>query len=249
MAASTSSTPLLLQCDAYNNSGDGLKITTTTNTAIVNIQNCNFLKNTGWGVNTARTTGLLWGRIVNCGFGSGTKANGMGTTNNTNNIDVRGGIMYPGGTTPWVDPDNGDFSINLPAAQGTGRGTFTETASSYSGTVGYPDVGAAQASIIASPLWAGATFTCPVAFINHVYSLKQNFLVPLAFNLQSGTLPPGLTLTQLDSQTFLISGTPTTLGTYDFVIRGTQGAAFGDILCEIVVNADPDEGAGGVGGG
>ena len=39
---------------------------------------------------------------------------------------------------------NGDFRINLTAAKGTGRGTYMQTAASYTGTVGYPDVGAAH---------------------------------------------------------------------------------------------------------
>jgi hypothetical protein len=235
---------IITNCDLYNNASDGINIVTGEGNPIW-IENTNFIKNGGAGINNVS--------VVNCGFaynnryGSGTQVNGSADT--LNNIVASGYVTYANNVTPWNDPANGDFSIILGAAQGVGRGAFLETAPSYSGTIGYPDIGAAQASAISSPTWAGATFTCPVAFINHLYTLKQNFLVPLGFNLQSGTMPPGLSLTQLDSQTFLISGTPTTLGTYDFVIRGTQGAAFGDILCEIVVNADPDEGAGGVGGG
>jgi hypothetical protein len=55
-----------------------------------------------------------------------------------------GTVTYANDVTPWVDPANGDFRINLAAAKGAGRGTFTQTAASYTGTIGYPDIGAAQ---------------------------------------------------------------------------------------------------------
>jgi hypothetical protein len=61
-------------------------------------------------------------------------------------MTVIGSVTYATDVTPWVDPTNGDFRINLAAAKGTGRGTFTQTASSYAGTVGYPDIGAAQST-------------------------------------------------------------------------------------------------------
>jgi len=230
----------ILGCDFYKNVMDGVNII-AANLNFTYIENSNFIQNGGAAINNQSTNNS--GFAHNNGYSDNVKNDTL------NNITVSKRIIYAPLVTPWVDPVNGNFGISLPTAIGTGRGVFTETQLFSSTTIGYPDIGAAQASAIASPLWAGATFTCPVAFINHLYSLKQNYLVPLGFSLQSGTLPPGLTLAQLDSQTFLISGTPTTLGTYDFVIRGTQGTSFGDIICEIVVNADPDEGAGGVGGG
>lgn len=52
--------------------------------------------------------------------------------------------------TPWIDPANGDFRINLAAAKGTGRGNFTETQASYTGTVAYPDIGAGQGTSLQS---------------------------------------------------------------------------------------------------
>ena len=55
-----------------------------------------------------------------------------------------GAVTYASNATPWVDPANGDFRTNLPAAMNAGRGAFTETAASYAGAVGYPDIGAAM---------------------------------------------------------------------------------------------------------
>lgn len=133
-------------CDAYNNGGDGIRL--AVNNLGPLIESCNFIKNgtggTGYGINVS--TGVSNGYIFNCGFGSGTQANATGTTNITagSALVESGSITYASGVTPWVDPANGDFRVNLAAAKGAGRGTFTETAASYAGTVGYPDVGAGQ---------------------------------------------------------------------------------------------------------
>ncbi len=83
---------------------------------------------------------------MNCGYGAGTQANTSGATNGTGDLDVGGAVTYASDATPWADPANGDFRISLAAAKGAGRGAFTQTAASYAGTVGYPDIGAAQSA-------------------------------------------------------------------------------------------------------
>jgi len=84
--------------------------------------------------------------IMNCGFGVGTQVNVSGDifTTRIGAIQVVSSVSYPTGLTPWVDPANGDFRINLPQARAVGRGTFTQTQASYAGTVAYPDIGAGQ---------------------------------------------------------------------------------------------------------
>ncbi len=121
-------------CDAYNNSGDGIVV---AGPALV--VNSNFLKNGGYGINCAVSVNS---RSVNCGFGAGTQANSSGTTNGR--IEQSGAVNYATGVTPWTDHANGDFRINLAAAKGAGRGAFTQTQASYAGTIAYPDIGAAQ---------------------------------------------------------------------------------------------------------
>ena len=124
----------IINCDAYNNTGSGISITGST--AVVH--NCNLIKNGGWGIASTAAQYIA----VNCGIGSGTQANASGSFQ----LDqlVSGTVTYASNVTPWTDPANGDFRISLAAAQGTGRGSFTQTAASYAGTVGYPDIGAAQ---------------------------------------------------------------------------------------------------------
>lgn len=127
-------------CDFYNNVGDGIHH--LSGTAMASIESTNFVKNGGYGINVA--SGSVRGRRRSNGFGAGTQANTSGTFGGTDNFDAIDEVTYADDVTPWVDPANGDFRINLAAAQGTGRGNFTQTAGSYAGAVGFPDIGAAQ---------------------------------------------------------------------------------------------------------
>ncbi len=133
----------LVNCDAYNNGSDGVKFSAASGTSTYYLENCNLVKNGGYGVNGSGS-GVEHGLITNCGFGAGTQVNGSGQTNALSSMVVQGSVTYPIDVTPWVDPANGDFRISLAQAKGTGRGTFTETAASYAGTMGRPDIGSAQ---------------------------------------------------------------------------------------------------------
>lgn len=130
-----------LGCDFYNNGGDGYRHATAA-TAIY-LENCNFVKNGGYGFNIS--SGTIYNALLfNCGFGAGTQVNTSGTTNGGSKVVEVGSVTYASNVSPWVDPANGDFRINLSTAKGAGRGKYTQTAASYTGTVGYPDIGAAQ---------------------------------------------------------------------------------------------------------
>jgi len=146
-----------IKCDCYNNTSDGITLS-VGNTAVAYIENCNLIKNGGWGINDTVSTTV---NVLNCGFGAGTQANTSGTTSFVagSGYTIAGSVTYASNVTPWVDPANGDFRINLAAAKNAGRGNFTETAASYAGAVGYPDIGAAQHQDAAST----GGFTPPVA--------------------------------------------------------------------------------------
>ena len=107
------------------------------------IESCNFIKNGTYGIIGNGAGGRI-GSVINCGFGAGTAANSSGTTSSLKGIIETGSVTYGSNLLPWVDAPNGDFRINLAAANGAGRGTFTQTASSYAGAVAYPDIGAVQ---------------------------------------------------------------------------------------------------------
>jgi hypothetical protein len=96
------------------------------------------------------------GFIYNVGYGSGTQANGSADA--IANLTQSGTVTYASGVTPWSAPTTGDFRINLAAANWAGRASFTESDGSVSGTVGYPDIGAAQ-----SKTGPGGTFSKEVS--------------------------------------------------------------------------------------
>lgn len=131
---------IINQCDIYNNTSDGINIILNHVNSIY-IENTNLIKNGGKGINNASITTV--GYTFNLGYGAGTQANGSADTLDA--IIQSGNITYASNVTPWTDPANGDFRISLAAAKNAGRGAFTETASSYAGAIGYPDIGAVQA--------------------------------------------------------------------------------------------------------
>lgn len=137
----------IIACDAYNNGESGIVITNTTGNSVFLGESCNVVNNRGAGFKTNLTTGKIYGYMYNCGFGTGTMANRAGNVINPSQIKVLGSILYPPNVTPWLDPDvTGNFSLALAQALGAGRGNFTQTQGGFSGTQGYPDVGAAQHS-------------------------------------------------------------------------------------------------------
>ncbi len=131
-------------CDAYNNTGAGFYTDTGLPITII-LESCNAIKNGTWGVfNDSGTAKMYF--LSNCGFGAGTMANTSGATSfiAADSVVNENAVTYASNTAPWVDPANGDFRINLATAINAGRGSFTQTAASYAGTIGYPDIGAAQ---------------------------------------------------------------------------------------------------------
>jgi hypothetical protein len=96
--------------------------------------------------------------------------------------------------------------------------------------------------------WGGATLDLPDGFIGHEYLADWTFILPTTLTLTSGSLPPGLTLTQVSAVEAKIDGTPTTIGTYNFTLRATVGFSFGASDFRIVIQDDPEEGSAFVGG-
>lgn len=133
----------LLGCEVYNNGSHGLNLGGTNQ--VLYLESCNFLNNGGFAVGqTAANPSSVIAR--NCGFGSGTQANTSGNINPAiASIDELDSIIYAADATPWVDPDNGDFRIVLGSAKQAGRGQYLQDAAGYAGTIGYPDIGSAQA--------------------------------------------------------------------------------------------------------
>ena len=130
-----------LNCDAYDNGRHGFNMQTTASMC-ANFYNCNAVKNVsgGWNFGTNAKNGWL----KNCGFGSGTQANGTDIIESVPGIRVDGKVTYTANTTPWNSPSTGDFRITSSEAKGAGTGYYTQQECGYTGTVAYPDIGAAQ---------------------------------------------------------------------------------------------------------
>ncbi len=137
-----------INCDFYQNSGHGIEFSGTTPTSAY-LVNCNFIDNTRYGI-TSSGSSLRNGLILNCGFGTGTQTNDSGSINLTGAINAAslleiGSVLYPADTTPWVDPANKNFKINLSQSKSAGSSVFLDNLTS-GGTAGYPDIGAAQSA-------------------------------------------------------------------------------------------------------
>lgn len=133
----------LINCDAYNNGSSGILTSIFGVNYLLFIENCNLTKNGAFGIQLTGS-GKPVGTVMNCGFGAGTEANTSGTTSGLGAIVESGSVTYASNSSPYNAPSTGDFRISLAAAKGAGRGTFQQTQSGYTGTVGYPDIGAAQ---------------------------------------------------------------------------------------------------------
>jgi hypothetical protein len=132
------------QCAAYNCTSNGIEHasgadgqTTAVNCLLVN----NGVRGVV-GVASSSSTSTS-GYVLNCAFYNNTS----GQVTNVQTDNIIGSITLTG--NPFVDAANGDFRLNNTAGagaacRGAGYGTFTQTAASYAGTLGYPDVGAAQ---------------------------------------------------------------------------------------------------------
>lgn len=151
------STGVLIDCIADTNGSSGFSFSTNDATA----NGCVAYNNGGAGFFVGGGGGPYW--FENCiAANNGT----YGLNFNTNLPVVTYNMAYYSNTTaptiyaagssvtelgtitltsaPFVDAPNGDFRPNTTETQNSGRGAFTQTASSYGGTTGFPDVGAAQ---------------------------------------------------------------------------------------------------------
>lgn len=234
----------IANCDFYNNTSDGVHFNSGLVANSYVIENSNFIKNGGAGINNA-SAGVS-GYVYNCGYGAGTQANTSSDTLGA--LEKTGTVTYASNTTPYNAPTTGDFRIVSKEAFNVGRGAFTETDGTNTGTVAYPDIGAAQHQDLGALALNLSDTIFPVGYLNHNWTFTQTFGSAATVTIASGSLPTGLALSQPTGSSVTITGTPTTLGTYDFTTRITIGANYLDFPTHITINDDPDEGAGGIGG-
>jgi hypothetical protein len=84
--------------------------------------------------------------LKNCAFGRGNYGNTSGDFGPEVIADINT-VTLPADTSPYINEAVGDFRPAIPQVRGTGYGSFFETYTGSGwtgGTVGYPDIGAAQ---------------------------------------------------------------------------------------------------------
>jgi hypothetical protein len=107
---------------------------------------------------------------------------------------------------------------------------------------------------VPQPLIGGAAPVIPTntslpdGYVTLPYQWLQTFSRITTATLTSGSLPPGLAITQPMNTQVLISGTPTTVGTYTFTLHYVSGGAFEDYNYQIRIDASPIGGSSFVGG-
>ena len=140
-------------------------------------------------------------------------------------------ISATGGTAPYtLALSQGTLPNGLVFNPATGTITGTPTtAGSFTFTITANDVNNCPASrqytIVIAAVCPAITLnplTLPLGVIGVPYS--QNITAsggsaPYAFSLSAGQLPPGLALSSASPSSALLSGTPTTFGSYAFTIR------------------------------
>ncbi|MEI9971044.1 MAG: right-handed parallel beta-helix repeat-containing protein [Ignavibacteriota bacterium] len=132
---------------AYNNALDGIRLSNAAY-AVVLIENSSLFKNGGYGIN-GTGAGTRSGQVANCAYGSGTQANTGGNNTGLKSMVEFGAVIYTANGTPWNSPTSGDFRNVGAPVEGAGRGSYTQTGSGKSGTIGYPDIGSAQSKAAA----------------------------------------------------------------------------------------------------
>ncbi len=148
-AGNNSQALIVINCNFYNNSADGITISPTTATAWTVLINNNLLLNAGRGINV--TTASQGGILFNSGRGLGNQQNALGDTLKSIVNTAGSDVFYSAGTTPWNAPTTGDFTTVVgSAAVGAGRGHFEETDGTNSGTLSYPVIGASTATVPAA---------------------------------------------------------------------------------------------------
>ena len=155
-------------CSTFMNGGSGIDVGGSagniSDAMVVNIVNCSFVSNASAGIRISTSAAkYLNGHIENCAFGSGTMTNVAGNFLTTQGgasqdgsslegVYIAGNILLPLDTTPWVAPLTGDFRNTSSSVKFAGYGLYTQTytTTTWTGTVGYPDIGSAEATNSAS---------------------------------------------------------------------------------------------------
>jgi hypothetical protein len=154
-------------------------------------------------------------------------------SNAANGVPYRQAIAVTGGVAPLTFKlTSGNLPVGLTLdpsgtivgiASGSGTSNFTVTVTDN----GSSPLRVAQAFMLAvnpAPALSIPTTGLPPGFVNARYSAPISAIggvLPLAWTISVGSLPPGLALSPISGH---ISGTPTTQGTYSFTVQAKDSS-------------------------
>lgn len=136
---STADTTLnVMYCDFWGNGRNGI-ISHNSTDMLITVLGCNLIGNGRYGVEFNSPTTWIGAFQTN-----GLVGNSLGDISSAmEGMDRSSTVTYPSGVTPWYAPASGDFRITSDYAKGKARGVFP-LATSFTGTVSFSDIGAAQ---------------------------------------------------------------------------------------------------------
>ena len=187
------------------------------------------------------TCTLFVSALISSGCSGITSAKGSSTTTNTASLSINtpalpnaitqtaytGALSATGGITPYTwSITSGSLppGLNLNSSSGaitgtpTTAGTFSFTAQAKDSSP-TPQAATASASVLTVNLLQITTTSLPDPQVQTSYSATltaSGGMLPYVWSISSGSLPPGLSL---DSSTGVISGVPTSTGSYAFTVE------------------------------
>jgi len=183
------------------------------------------------------------------------------TCDNPPHADIGTAYSHAFPATGDAPPDVFDITVGalpagltIAAATGVVSGTPTGPAGTSNFTVRVTDSLAATASVACSILVNAALLLIPGPIPNGYLNVHYSYTLPRSggegpylYTVQSGALPPGLSLNILTGE---ISGVPTVRGLYNFTVRVTDGiGATSDAATAIDVKSTAQATNAGPGGG
>jgi hypothetical protein len=165
-------------------------------------------------------------------------------------LTVSPGATISGATTISVPSGGGEVGPDFKTLGGMDHGrryTITATLTLAGGIASVSDTLVVERITRVSTTTFPGTKDCPYT----PFSFEFLSYTPITYSIVSGSLPPGLSLGSPVQDTYLyytpkysasVSGTPTTVGTYNFTLRATNSQFYTEVEREIVISEAEDSG-------
>lgn len=124
------------------------------------------------------------------------------------------------------------YYFYIPTSGGTGN-RIVQVSEAIVGRLYVPD----PSVTTSASKFEGSSIDLPDGYIGRPYTYTWKFLgEDTTVSFDSGSIPPGLHFSMIDSVTWTIDGTPTTIGVYTFTLKSVSdgGEGFLDFIVHIL---------------